>query len=243
MGLAIGDYDADGDMDWFVTGIFGEVHQVGNRLYRNNNGLFEDVSGSAKIYDGSWGWGACFADFDNDGDLDIYHTNGWQNNNAGNWETDMSRLFVSPGGPENLGTFEEKAAQWGIQDNEQGRGIVCADFDNDGDIDVFVTHRDPNNSASLYRNDSDKNNWLKVKLNGTAPNTEALGARILVTTGSYKQLREVIAGSNFTSQNPTDQLFGLGSFSQADSVEIQWANGTKTTLQNVNANQKLVVTQ
>jgi hypothetical protein len=243
MGLAIGDYDADGDLDWFVTGIFGEVHQVGNRLYRNDNGVFADVTGTAKVFDGAWGWGACFADFDNDGDLDIYHTNGWRNNNTGNWATDLSRLFISPGGPENLGTFEEKAADWGIQDNEEGRGIVCADFDNDGDTDVFVTHRDPNNSASLYRNDSDDNNWLKVKLVGQAPNTEALGARVIITSGIVTQMREVMAGNNFTSQNPTEQLFGLGTFAQVDTVEVQWPDGSTTVRQNVPANQRLLINQ
>ncbi len=243
MGLAIGDYDADGDLDWFVTGIFGETHQVGNRLYRNDDGVFDDVSGAADIFDGAWGWGACFADFDNDGDLDIYHTNGWRNNNTGNWETDLSRLFISPGGPENLGTFEEQALEWGIQDSHNGRGIVCADFDNDGDTDVFITHRDANNSGSLYRNDSDTNNWLKVKLRGQAPDTEALGARIIITTGTFSQMREVIAGNNFTSQNPTEQLFGLGTFSQADTITVQWPDGSSTSMQNIPANQRLELSQ
>ena len=81
MGTAIGDYDNDGDMDWFVTSIYtldvGGDH-FGNRLYRNDgNGAFTDVTEVTGVDDGGWGWGSCFADLDNDGNLDIFHVNGW----------------------------------------------------------------------------------------------------------------------------------------------------------------------
>ena len=80
----MGDYDDDGDLDRFVTSILSvpdetgdRVFELGNRLYRNAGGELSDVTELAGVQDGGWGWGACFADFDNDGDLDIYHTNGW----------------------------------------------------------------------------------------------------------------------------------------------------------------------
>ncbi|MCE2425773.1 MAG: VCBS repeat-containing protein [Pseudomonadales bacterium] len=84
MGSAVGDYDGDGDLDWFVTSIWSRPDEngdqrfkLGNRLYNNEGGVFADVTDAAGVHDGGWGWAACFADFDNDTDLDIYHTNGW----------------------------------------------------------------------------------------------------------------------------------------------------------------------
>ena len=79
MGAAVGDIDNDGDLDWFVTGIFGSNETVGNRLYVNDGaGVLEDATIGAGVADGGWGWGACFADFNLDGRLDIFHTNGWE---------------------------------------------------------------------------------------------------------------------------------------------------------------------
>ncbi|WP_101757189.1 CRTAC1 family protein [Oceanicoccus sp. KOV_DT_Chl] len=236
MGSAVGDFDSDGDLDWFVTGIWGPGEVVGNRLYENNNAVFTDITFDADVADGSWGWGACFADFDLDGDLDIYHTNGWVDTDAlDDWETDRSRLFVSNG----AGVFTEQAQALGVDDSQQGRGVVCADFDNDGDIDIFVTHRRKTTAVSIYRNDNNDNNYLAINLVGGAKNTEAAGARISVTIGSAVQIREVMIGSNFISQNPTTQIFGLGSNAQVDNVEIIWPDGTVSHYDNIAANQTL----
>ena len=242
MGSAVGDYDNDGDMDWFVSSIKSTVtgSVIGNRLYRNDNGVFVDVTDTAGVSDGSWGWAACFFDADNDGDLDIFHVNGWRDSNTmTNFETDFSPLFVSDG----AGTFDNKADEANIVDQEQGRGLVCADFDNDGDVDLFITHRDLSNSATYYRNDSAAKNYLGVKLVGKTKNTEAAGARIRATSGSLVQHREIVIGSNFTSQNPTLQLFGLNDFSQVDELVITWPDGTIETHLNIAANQTVSYTQ
>ena len=242
MGSAVGDYDGDGDLDWFVTSIWsvpdalGQQHfELGNRLYRNAGGEFSDVTELAGVRDGGWGWGACFADFDNDGDLDLYHTNGWWVPfEPNNFHMDESRFFESDG----HGAFVEMSDTAGLADTERGYGIVCADFDNDGDMDIFQAHRNETNAGTLWRNDTG-GRYLKVELNGLPPNTEAAGARIRVTTGERTQLREIMIGSNFTSQNPAAQIFGLDGAEQVDVVEVEWPDGETTTMRNVAGDQTL----
>jgi len=248
MGAAVGDYDNDGDLDWFVSSIWSDpdddgeqLFKYGNRLYRNDGGELSDATDEAGVHDGSWGWGSCFADFDNDGDLDLYHTNGWvhvERYASENFDTDPSRLFISNG----EGVFAEMSEEAGIVDNERGHGIVCGDFDNDGDVDIFQMHRNESNAGTLWRNDTSVNNYLKVKLEGRSPNTAAAGARITLTVNGEDQLREITVGSNFTSQNPLVQLFGLGSNTQAD-LAVEWPNGENTTRQNVAAGQLVVIEQ
>ncbi len=247
MGSAVADYDNDGDLDWFVTSIechqdshceFGTLSQIGNRLYRNQDGAFEDVTDETGVASGGWGWGACFIDFENDGDLDIYHTNGWPLTDQYNDFTfDISRAFVANG----AGQFEDLSEEVGLADTEQGRGVVCADFDNDGDVDIFQQHLSRDVAATLWRNDTDSNNFLSVKLNGAAPNTEAAGARITIDYGGATQMREICIASNFVSQNPTVQIFGLDHAAQVDELTIQWPDGRNTVLTDIQAGQFITV--
>jgi hypothetical protein len=236
MGSAIGDVDNDGDLDWFVTGIFGASETVGNRLYRNEgNGLLQDVTVAARLEDGGWGWGACFADFNLDGRLDVFHTNGWQNlNPIDDFQNDRSRLFIAqPNGFQ----FRDEAATRGMTDTEQGRAVVCADFDGDGDVDIFMTNRGLENSGAFWLNHdaASQNKSLTVKLVGAAPNTQGAGARIRVTVAGVTQTAEVAVGNNFTSQASAAQVFGLGTASSADSVEIEWSDGGTDRYSNVAA--------
>jgi hypothetical protein len=223
MGSAVGDFDNDGDLDWFVTSImWPDKPNSGNRLYRNDNGRLVDITAESGVRDSGWGWGACFLDFQNDGALDIYATNGWDV--EGDFASDVTTAFVGSGG----GQFVESAANLGLNDTEQGRGVVCADFDNDGDIDILQLHRGSPVSATMWRNDIASNNSLVVKLIGLPPNTEAAGARIHVTTGTKTQMREIMIGNNFVSQNPTLQVFGLGTATFADNVTVEWPDGKHT---------------
>ena len=240
MGSALGDFDNDGDLDWFVTSIFRNILRTspnGNRLYRNDGGTFVDVTATAGVADGGWGWATCFFDFENDGDLDLYHTNGWEFETHEGFDTDASRAFVSNGD----GTFTNQASSLGLADEGQGRGVVCADFDSDGDVDIFLWSKHDENGGRLFRNDSTGNNFVTVKLNGLPPNTQAAGARIRARIGENTQMREIILGSNFISQNPADQIFGLGQASQVDSLVIEWPDGEVTDFGIVQGNRHIVI--
>jgi len=236
MGSALGDYDNDGDLDWFVTSIkWPNEPDSGNRFYENDNGIFVDRTMELGVLDGGWGWGTCFLDFENDGDLDLYDTNGWDLERPEDFEFDVTRAFEGSGG----GPFTEVAANLGLDDTDQGRGVVCADFDNDGDTDILQLHRGSSRSATMWRNDTSGNNFLRVKLRGEAPNTEAAGARIFVTIGTVTQMREITIGNNFVSQNPTIQVFGLGSATQVDELRVEWPDGKETVRNNVAAGRSM----
>jgi len=229
MGSALGDIDNDGDLDWFVSSIRGPGTNIitphGNRMFINNGtrSVFSDQTTHYGVASGSFGWGSCFVDIDNDRDLDIYHTNGFPEpflTDLDTYHNDASRLFVMNAS----GTYDELAEEFGVAVRTAGRGVVCADFDHDGDTDILELTDAPGNSAKLWENRTaaEGRNFLRIKLEGLPPNTEAAGARILVRIGETRQMREITIGSNYTSQNPTVQIFGLGDAAAADEILIEW---------------------
>jgi len=245
MGAAVGDYDNDGDVDWFVSSIWEDSLRAGdawgitgNRMYRNRgDGSFEDATDEAGVRRGFWGWGSAFADLNNDGHLDLYHVNGFPFEDDF-FLNDPARLFVAAGD----GTFVERSAELGADHAGQGRGIACFDFDRDGDLDIFIANHFQ--APVLLRNDGgNAQSYLSIVLQGTKPNTQAIGARVRVETGAATQLREVSAGNNYLSQNPADVHFGLGESSRVDRVTIDWPDGAATIMEDVAANQRLVVDQ
>lgn len=233
MGCATGDYDNDGDIDWFVTSIYNGSFKTGNRLYENNgSGVFTNVTTTAGVTDGTWGWGASMQDFDNDGFLDIYHVDGWRNG----YPNSPSRLFRNNGNK----TFTNVAATVNANHMGEGRGVVAFDYDHDGDLDLFLANNDQ--QATLLRNDGLTANWLTVTLTGPPPNVAQIGARVKVTVGATTQMREIRCGNNFESQDPVDAHFGLGTSALVSTLRVEWTDGTVTTLNNLSANQFIHVT-
>ncbi|NQY13598.1 MAG: CRTAC1 family protein [Henriciella sp.] len=234
MGAAIGDYDGDGDMDWFVSSIDG------NRLYQNTGGDFIYPSEAADVDPGGWGWGSCFADFNADGRLDIYQTNGWDvgmDPQNSPYVDDTSRLWMS--NPD--GSFEDMANGSNMLDTEQGRGVICDDFDADGDVDVLLLTLDDQQAAMLWTNQLSGANTLSVVLEGKAPNTFGVGALVSITISGDTQTRLVGVNSNFISHNSTHQYFGLGDATEIDSLRVAWPDGAITEMTNVAANQRLTL--
>ncbi|MDG2175096.1 MAG: CRTAC1 family protein [Gammaproteobacteria bacterium] len=248
MGGAVGDYDNDGDLDWFVTSIYDfrttESYPwgiTGNRFYQNDGaGNFSDVTDETGTRIGFWGWGACFADFNNDGWQDLFHVNGYSGGGHASvspFVVDPSQLFIS----DQNGGFLERSIELDLIDSDQGRGIVCFDYDRDGDIDIFVANnRQP---PALFRNDGGNNSdYLHIQLEGEAFNSEAAGARIYLTSNGITQMRELRVGSNYMSQNPVEAYFGVGTANSIDQVRVVWPSGVEKTLENIDANQLLFIT-
>lgn len=246
MGAAVADFDGDGQLDWFVSSIWdpnqvaeGNWGVTGNRLYRNTGGgVFADVTTSAGVREGYWGWGSCFADFDNDGLVDLFHVNGWPGESATEFHHDPARLFLGQPG----GTFDEQSADLGLVYDGQGRAVVCFDYDGDGDVDLFLANN--RDGARLFENQGgNAGNWLMVAMDGNAPNAEAIGARILATVDGVTQRRDIRAGNNFESADPAVAHFGLGQAASVDELRVDWPDGTSTTLSDVPAGQVLTIAQ
>ncbi len=244
MGAAVADYDNDGDMDWFVTSIYdldiADGEYIGNRLYRNDDGgRFSDLTVPAGVDDGGWGWGACAADFDNDGRVDILHVNGWNDFDGKDYRGDHVRFYHNTG-PSLL--FQQIGPEIGLTDDSQGRGVACFDAERDGDVDVLISNNSGANVV-LYRNETtNQHHYLGVRLVGAGANRLGIGARVRVTTGDGAQIRDLGGRNNYASHDPFEVHFGLAEATLAD-VEVLWPDGSTTTRQGVAADQQVVIRQ
>ena len=150
MGSTFGDYDGDGDLDWFVTSIYHEFEAcqlsrgcdprdaTGNRLYRNEGGrLFHDATDEVGVRNGGWGWGAVFLDHDNDGDLDLIMVNGMHDSDdllAA--DLGYTRLWENTG----PGQMLDVSQSLGLSHADAGKGLLTFDYDRDGDLDLFIVN-------------------------------------------------------------------------------------------------------
>jgi hypothetical protein len=236
MGTEIGDYDDDGLPDIFVTNFSEEL----NTLYRNlGKLLFEDVSESAGLGSGliPLGFGTKLLDYDNDGDLDVYVTNGHVVDNVELYHPHLSYrqkdlLYENTGG-----RFRDVSASSGpaFQINHVGRGAAAGDYDNDGDLDIIVA--DCGGPPILMRNEGgNRNSWLAVRARGRESNRFGAGARLRVTAGGRTQLREISMAGSYLSSSDSRLYFGLGRESRAAKIEILWPSGKTQVLENIQAN-------
>ncbi|HSR50341.1 MAG TPA: CRTAC1 family protein [Acidobacteriota bacterium] len=258
MGSTFGDFDGDGDLDWFVSSIYDpEIScpqcnwgRTGNRLYRNEGGrLFVDWTDEAGVRDGGWGWGSLFFDVDNDADLDLTMTNGMDFPDdyfdpltvEDIWEHDVMRLWSNDG----PGAMAEKALESGLAVPGSGKGLLTFDYDNDGDLDIFVVNN--LDGGRLYRNEGgNQQDWLRVQAFGTVSNRESLGAvvRVQVTEGGPWQIRHIGVAAHYLGQSERVAHFGLGS-GQAPvwRVVVQWPSGQELIRSQVPRNSTIRLTE
>lgn len=139
------------------------------------------------------------------------------------------------------GTFTDVAHVDAVDRTEDGRGLSLFDYDHDGQVDILMrNYRQP---AQLLHNLGGRQHWIELKLIGTRSNRDAVGARVVVTAGDRRQLRQVSCGSGYLSNQSLVQHVGLGSATVVDAIEVQWPSGAHTLLQHVPADQLLQITE
>ena len=245
MGLAVADYNSDGFLDMFVTNIANNV-----LLTNTGRGDFLDQAADAGVSYGEFrrqqrvSWGTVFLDYDNDGYEDLYLASGFLDTDDINRREQPNLLFRNQGD----GTFDDVSAVSGAADWGTGRGVVYADFNGDGCLDLFVANLGRSAAVGepvrLFQNRCDwDNNWLVVNTAGTASNRDGIGARITLTAGGRSQIREITAGASNSSQNMLPAHFGLGKAATIDEIKVQWPSGTVQTVQDVAPNQVLTIVE
>lgn len=223
----------------------------GNNLLRNKgDGTFEDTTEKNHANPPGWYWGASMQDFDNDGWLDIFAADGWvYNDRDTEIELDFLNNVVSEqklyktgilfdpvhfghtswhGWEHNRymrnrgdGSFEEVGRAAGNDLLLNARGVAAADFWNRGVMDIAVSAN--NDRHALLRNDIGlKRHWLQVELVGTKSNRDAVGARVSIEVHGKPQMREIMLGDGYGSENSLRQHFGLGDSTSVDEVTVKW---------------------
>ena len=244
-GAAWGDYDNDGDLDLFI--VQGGGSTLGNDvLYRNDgNGAFTKMAANLVgplVADNQPGAGCAWADYDNDGWLDLYVANPGLSTSGG--ESGRKNLLYHNNGD---GSFTQVTTGSPVNDVATSASCIWGDYNNDGFMDLFVANGGHTGRQRdfLYRNDGNSNAWLKLKLIGTVSNRSAIGAKVRVKATingtSFWQMREISGGDGSFSQNDIRPNFGLGDASRVETLRIEWPSGQVQELANVPANQTLIL--
>jgi hypothetical protein len=250
MGIAIGDYDNDLDLDYYISNLGSNV------LLENQDGVFYDNAQNSNVANTtvsldsslSISWGNLFADVNNDMYVDLFMSNGYVPApafvNNGNLEPD--NLYLNNGDK----TFTALDSSDGIWNLLPARGCAYSDVNNDGKVDIYsVVYDRPTfgleGSSCLYINKNDNgNNYVKVKLIGTEVNRNAFGSKVYIYTGNQVQMQELSGGASFCSHSSSTLHFGLSGITQIDSIEVKWTGGFKTQkIYDLATNQTITITE
>ncbi len=243
MGIDTADYDNDGDLDVILTHYQAET----NTLYQNDGkGVFWDVTAQSRLGEPTLlplAWGTIFADFDNDGWLDLFFANGHLHDNIEQLEEvgvykQRNQLFYNQG--DGLYTNISNKCGDGLLIEKSSRGSVFGDYDNDGDLDILVMNIA--DTPDLLRNDTPSTNyWLSIQLVGKKSNRDGIGAKVTVQIEDKRLLREVKSGGSYLSQNPFRLQIGLGTVEKVNRLVVNWQSGVQDVIKDVQSNQWLTI--
>ncbi len=229
------DFDNDGDLDAYMTNWGGAVGGLKNNMYLNKGDTIVRVTEGAIVNDIGISLANVWADFDNDGDLDVY---------VGNGGNQQNRYY------ENQGDGQFKSIEKGhhVETAKNTWGLSAGDYNNDGKVDLFVSNKTGYVSGGdvnfLYRNDTDNGlNWLVIKCIGEKSNKSGIGTKVKLTSKingqSVTQYREIGSSATFLGVNDLRAHFGVNRAKSVEKVEIIWPSGQVDTYSNVKTNQIL----
>ena len=193
-------------------------------------------TGIARAFVGKGEWGAALFDYDNDGDLDIFTANG----TAEELVLQPPLLLENDG----EGKFSNTGKMRGDYFNSvrSGRGAAVLDFDNDGDLDILISHVDLEATPALLKNEGgNSNNWLGLTLLGKKGQASAIGTKVKLTSGKNQQVKINQWVTSYLSSNDPRLHFGLGKLDIVEKLEIRWPDGVIETYRNLEVNKYLTI--
>ena len=232
----IGDVDGDLLIDILVSDLdYGA-------LYRNmGDGFFEDITRSSGVevpLAGKGTWGTALFDYDNDGDLDIFAANG-------NGEELILQypLLLQNDGKGHFTDVGKKLSNY-FNVKRSGRGMAVWDYDNDGDLDIIVSHVDLEATPALLRNEGgNRNHWLGITLKSPKGPAPVISARITVSAGQLKQVLINQWATGYLSNNDPRLHIGMGKEKKIDMLEIAWSDGVKEVYRDIKADRYITILQ
>lgn len=243
MGLTLGDVDGDGDFDIFVTEIHSADEGLHNVLYRNETEAgelaFTEIAVASGVGNAGFGWGATFLDVNHDRRLDLAVANGWFN---GVGYDDRTRLFMNAGGT--TPSFQDRAAEAGIDDAEWGVSMLAFDMDRDGDLDLLETRnfgRPPRLLENQLATGGADTAALTVQVRQPGANRDAVGAIVRLDVAGDVLVRRISAGTSHLGQEPPEAHFGLGNAAVVDRLEVRFPDGSRVIRRDVPAGGILTV--
>ena len=242
MGSAFGDYNNDGYLDLVVS----NASDLPVVLYQNEGAaFFSDVSFISGIGAATlpyFKWAVEFFDYNNDGLLDLFVANGHLQENISLFSDSTypqaDLLFRNTHRQDGTYRFTDTSIEVGLTQlpRKVSRGAAFGDYDNDGDIDIFLNNS--NQPATLLQNDGGNiNHWLTVQLIGTQSNVSGTGTKVFVKAGNLSLFREVRSGASYLSQSDLRVHFGLGENSEVDTLEVHWQSGRREQFSGLKSNQ------